>query len=396
VLRAQDDAGGSRYELGLGIDLEVPPAGELAALGQKQVAPGTSPEIAALIASMEPVPEAADPHGRWLLSACMLPTVHPLDGTKTYVSHLVTHGMVIGETVAGGVTQLAGVWNAPNDSGPDATLVLAHADADAARAAAGIPAWTVLTGAAEKSAWTAAVAPPAPLVDAARDAAIQIAADAAATTRATQALSQVPDELVLTLQVDATMAGKLAAHDAAATVQLKQLVIAFQRAGVTSILPLWTSANQLLLVLGAVSLPGASTLLNLDKATLRWYVVPIAGAPGVVAPALGSRTTWSGGQGISAVVVVAPGRRGTADPRGRIAPFEIRVSAPPSALLKLEQYEFLMNLFDRAHPLGVVVNTRLLRKQIDGDGDGIAEPLSAVLSRTYRTFRQPRRSPIAP
>jgi hypothetical protein len=192
------------------------------------------------------------------------------------------------------------------------------------------------------------------------------------------------------------MAGKLAAHDAAATVQLKQLVIAFQRAGVTSILPLWTSANQLLLVLGAVSLPGASTLLNLDKATLRWYVVPIAGAPGVVAPALGSRTTWSGGQGISAVVVVAPGRRGTADPRGRIAPFEIRVSAPPSALLKLEQYEFLMNLFDRAHPLGVVVNTRLLRKQIDGDGDGIAEPLSAVLSRTYRTFRQPRRSPIAP
>ncbi|MEO6772040.1 MAG: hypothetical protein ABI467_03350 [Kofleriaceae bacterium] len=394
VLRTQDDAGGSRYELGLGIDLEVPPAGELAALGQKHVVSGTTPEIEALIASMTPVPAAQDLHGRWLLEACLLPTVHSLDATKTYVSHLVTHGLSIGETVANGVTQLAATWNAPNDSGPDATLVLALEDADVARASAGVAAWTLLTGAAEQAGWAAAVAPPAGLVAAVTEAAIHIATDAVATTKTIHALAAVPNELVLTLQLDATLAAKLATHDAAATAQLLQLVIAFQRAGVTSLLPLYTSANQLLLVIGAVSLPGASTLLTVEKSSLRWYVVPIAGAPGTVTPALGSRTTWSEGEGISAIVVIAPGRRGTPDPRGRVAPFELRVSVPATTLLELEQYELLMNLFDRAHPLGVVVNTRNLRQQIDGNDDGTAEPISTALSRTYRPFRQPRRSPI--
>jgi hypothetical protein len=76
-----------------------------------------------------------------------------------------------------------------------------------------------------------------------------------------------------------------------------------------------------------------------------------------------------------------------------VRPFEIRVSLPDDdTLLDLEKYEFLMNLFERAHPLGVIVDTRGLRSRIDADGDGTAEPLSPSLSRTFRPYRQLRRA----
>ena len=68
-----------------------------------------------------------DPLGRWLLAPCGLATVHPLDATKTYVSHLALHGLVIGKNVTAGRTLLDARWNAPLDSGPDALLVLALA-----------------------------------------------------------------------------------------------------------------------------------------------------------------------------------------------------------------------------------------------------------------------------
>jgi hypothetical protein len=58
----------------------------------------------------------------------------------------------------------------------------------------------------------------------------------------------------------------------------------------------------------------------------------------------------------------------------------------------LEQYEFLMNLLDRVRPLGVIVDTRRIRSQIDADGNGEAERLSPTLSRTFRPYQQSRRT----
>ena len=90
------------------------------------------------------------------------------------------------------------------------------------------------------------------------------------------------------------------------------------------------------------------------------------------------------------VVVVVAGRQGSTDPRGRIDPLEFRVALPGGALVNLEQYEFLMNLLDRIRPLGAIVDTRGIRDQIDADGNGVAETLSASLSRTFRPYRQLR------
>ena len=166
VLRAQDNDGGSRYELGLGVDVEQLPPAELDALVANHVAGRVAAEtpaaIRALLAQMQPQAAAEDPRGRWLLGPCGLNTVHPLDAAKMYLSHLVLNGLVIGKNdgTANSLTFLDARLNAPFDSGPDARVVLALADADADRAAAGIPPWTLLTGVQERAAWKAAAAPP--------------------------------------------------------------------------------------------------------------------------------------------------------------------------------------------------------------------------------------------
>lgn len=395
VLRAQDDAGGSRYELGLGVDLEVVPAAELDALVANHVAGNvasdTTPETRALLARMQPKSSTDDPRGRWLLAPCGLATVHPLDATKTYVSHLALHGLVIGKNVTAAKTFLDARWNAPLDSGPDALLVLALLDADAERAAAGIAPWTLLTGAQERAAWGLAVSPPDALVQSMTDARIHMVKDAQEVDRAKSALQALPSELIATLQLDAALAAGLVAHDAAAAQSLLTLIIAFQKAGFLSVLPLLTSDNRVLLVVAVTALPGDATLLTArSKNSFRWYLVSLSGQPGQLERKIGSRNGWIPGSGLSAVVVVVAGKRGSTDPRGRVDPLELRTSLPDGALVNLEQYEFLMNLLERIRPLGVIVDTREIRDQIDADGNGAAETLSPRLSRTFRPYRQLR------
>jgi hypothetical protein len=205
------------------------------------------------------------------------------------------------------------------------------------------------------------------------------------------ALLSLPNELIATLQLDAALATKLVAHDTAAAQSLLTLIIAFQQAGFVSVLPLFTSDNRVLLVLGVTALPGDATLLTArSKNSFRWYLMSLSGEPGQLERKIGSRNVWVAGNGLSAVVVVVAGRQGIADPRGRIDPMEVRVALPDTALVNLEQYEFLMNLLDRVRPLGSIVDTRGIRDRIDADGNGAAEALSQSLSRTFRPYRQVR------
>ena len=97
VLRGQDSAGGSRYELGLGADLQPLAAAELNRLRTAHAGRTTDPdpELEALLASMTPATAAADPQGRWLLEPCGLKTVHRVDSNTLYVSHLPIFGLVI-------------------------------------------------------------------------------------------------------------------------------------------------------------------------------------------------------------------------------------------------------------------------------------------------------------
>jgi phage replication-related protein YjqB (UPF0714/DUF867 family) len=398
VLRAQDNDGGSRYELGLGVDVEQLPPAELDALIANhvagQIAADTPAAIRALLAQMQPQAATEDPRGRWLLGPCGLTTVHPLDTARMYLSHLVLHGLVIGKNdgPAGSPTFLDARLHAPFDSGPDARVVLALADADAARGAAGIAPWTLLTGVQERAAWNGAAAPPDALVQSMEEAHIHMDRDAGAVNGAKAALLALPSELIGTLQLDAALAARLVAHDAAATESLLTLIVAFQKAGFFSVLPLFTSDNRVLLVVAVTTLPGNATLLTgRSRNSFRWYLMPIASESGALERQIGSRNGWVPGKGVSAVVAVVAGKRGSADPRDRVEPLELEVALPAGALVNLEQYEFLMNLLDRVRPLGVIVDTRRIRSQIDADGNGAAERLSSTLSRTFRPYQQARR-----
>jgi len=110
--------------------------------------------------------------------------------------------------------------------------------------------------------------------------------------------------------------------------------------------------------------------------------VPIQG-PGASVGAIGSRTTFEArGPGVFALVCVGYASR------GKTTPYEVAVTLPDGALLDLEGYEFAMNALEQVHPMGVMFSTyRLRREHVDLDGDGTADPLPVVLSRTYRRFR---------
>ena len=247
------------------------------------------------------------------------------------------------------------------------------------------------TGEQERAAWGLGVSPPDALVQSMNDARIHMVKKAEDVESAKSALQALPSELIATLQLDAALAAKLVAHDAAAAQSLLTLIIAFQKAGFFSVLPLFTSDNRVLLVLAVTALPGDATLLTArSKNSFRWYLMSLSGQPGQLERKIGSRNGWIAGSGLSAVVVVVAGKRGSTDPRGRVDPLEFRVALPDGALVNLEQYEFLMNLLDRIRPLGVIVDTRGIRDQIDADGNGAAETLSPSLSRTFRPYHQPR------
>jgi hypothetical protein len=206
----------------------------------------------------------------------------------------------------------------------------------------------------------------------------------------------MPSELIATLQLDAAFTAALVVHDAEAAHSLLTLIIALQKAGIVSVLPLFTSDNRVLLAVAVTALPGNATLLTARaKNAIRWYVMPLDGERGALERTIGSRNAWTPGSGVAAVVAVAAGKRGSADPRGRVDALELRASLPEGALVSLEQYEFLMNLIERIRPLGVIVDTRGIRSRIDADGDGAAERLSPTLSRTFRPYRHLRRTDLS-
>jgi hypothetical protein len=396
VLRTQDDAGGSRYELGVGADVEPIPAAELDTMAANLEASALSTDpgdtdTPALLATLRPRPSADDPDGRWLLDACGLKTFHRLAPDRVYLSHLAVHGLVVNSAPVGNRVRLEARWHASGDGGGHVELVLALAEADAARAAAGLPGWTLLSGNDESGAWTQAQPPGAQLLAALTSAHLGVMTTPQAIQGAVAALGQVPNELVATLQLDPALASGLAAADPGSVASLVSIIKLLRDGGVVAVLPLALGDGRVLLVAGATALPGdATTLTARSRTSFRWHLVPLVGQGGSLARKVGSRNEWSAGNGLAAVVVIAPGRRGTPDPRRRIDPLELAVSLPPGALLSLPQYELVMNLLDRAHPLGVVVDTLDIRRRIDADADGDAEPLSRSLSRTFRPYRQRR------
>jgi hypothetical protein len=406
--RAQAPDQGSRYELGMGVDVDLPAAGELdamaAALADPARPPAPEPGIEALLASMRPRPAADDPEGRWLLEPCGLRTVHRLATGTLYLSHLPNAGLMITgpeATDPPGAGQLReplffeAHFQAPGDPGANAALQAGLAGAAAAWAAQGGPPWTEVADADAPARWDQArpleVDPPEPVARALTGGGLRALAVPAS---AVAPLKDLPGELLQTLQLDAGQAAALNADAQGAANQLLELVVILREQGLSSALPLVTATGDVLLVVGVVGLPGAGLNLNERGATgFRWYLVPIVPriAParfGYISSATSRAVVTPLLPGLAAVVVLGHRRGATGTD-----PYQYRVELPEGSLLDLVQYEFLMNLLDHTFPAGVEVNTFAIRREhVDLDGDGEADPLPPTVSRTFRRFRHGARA----
>jgi hypothetical protein len=402
VLRAQSDSGGSRYELGLGVEVVAPQAAELTAmvtnLQQGKFAAGTDVNILNLLQSLKPLPVAEDPVGHWLLAGCGLRTVHQVAGSRYYLSHVPIHGLVVsGEP--GPEASLAARLHAPGDTGLDSVLfhALRDVEADAAAGGATVP-WARVPLAGAPTTWAQAVVPPAAAVQAFAAAGLRTPSQAGDVQRAVANLGNVPPEMTVTLTLEASLALGLLANKPAAVDRLKVLVASMKRREVVSVLPLVIMGGAAMppgvaLVVGATALPELAVTLNPRREDFRWYRLPVNGEPGTLQGDVGPRTRYVPHEqtGLAAVVAVTLVRRNRADPRGRIRPFEAKLVMNEGARMDLLQYEFLMNLLDHVAPLGVVVDTRTLREeQVDPGGQGQAVPLTGLLARNFRAFRQHR------
>jgi hypothetical protein len=391
VLRAQDDAGGSRYELGLGVDVAPLPPADLDALADRLRDPARPPagdEVEALLRSLTPRPAADDPEGRWLLEPCGLRTVHRLDAGRIYLSHLPTFGMAItapSSAAVGAQVNLEVRYEAPGTPGSNVVLATGLQAALGQWTAGGGPAWTVLSEADAQARWGQAGPRPEndPALGVLRAAGLPALTNPAPTVAR---LSQVPPELLETIVLAGPQAQRILAGQPDAAEELRRLVDVLRGQGLTSALPLVTGPNEVVLVVGVIGLPEAGLNLSERRATgFRWYAVPIAGPGGTIKP-VGSRTAFvPQGEGLTALVALGYARRGLTDP------YEYRVELPPEARLSLTQYEYLMNLLDATYPLGVEVNTFAVRaRHVDLDGDGAPERLPPSVARTYRQFHRPR------
>jgi len=394
ISRTQDDAGGSRFELGLGATLDAPSAAELdtlgAAVANPNRVPSPDPEVEALLRSMAPAPAAQDAEGSWLLTPCGLRTVHRLNTGSVYVSHFATFGMAITGPSTTPVKQpvtLEVRYNAPGDPGTNVVLAAGLASALAKWTAQGHPAWTVLSdadGAAQRQLATpVAAGSPAALAFAAAGLPV-VTAPAPVVER----LDQLPTELIETIRLAPAQSQAIQASPPvpAAADDLRQLADLLRAEGLASALPLVIGPTEVIIVVGAIGLPEAGINLSERRATgFRWYAVPIRGDGGTLVRA-GQRVTFTpSGPGLTALVALGYARRGLTDP------YEFRIDLPADATLTLRQYEYLMNLLDHTHPLGIEINTFAIRRQhVDLDGDGVADPLKPSVANTFRPFQRRR------
>ena len=393
VNRAQDDAGGSRYELGLGVELKPPTTNQATALLNRILDPNRTPSVdvtaEALIAAAKAagVPDhTTDPDLAWLWRACGFRTVHRASSTALFLSHLPTRGLVITGPATGAIEEavpLEARFHAPGDPGSNTLLLAGLAAAAGGWADAGEPAWTGLSDDLARERWATVPARPAtqPVQQALAAAGLPPVIDPAPVL---SALRRLPDELVETIELDTSLSAALVAGQPQAADRLAVLVALLRANHLAATLPLVDGGDRVLLVVSVIGLPQAGLNLSERRATgFRWYVVGLGGGAGEV-KAVGSRTVARGGApGLLAVVALAYARTGATDP------YEFRVELPDGVVLTLSQYERLMNALEQVCPIGVEINTfKLRREHVDLDGDGAAEPLLPAVAHTFRTYQR--------
>ncbi|ESA32880.1 hypothetical protein N836_24135 [Leptolyngbya sp. Heron Island J] len=130
--------------------------------------------------------------------------------------------------------------------------------------------------------------------------------------------------------------------------------------------------------------------IALDKRRFRWYAIPLwpKDRPRERIKGRGHQATFKppAQAGLSALVAVVQTHEGETDP------YTFKVELPDdTATLNLQQYEFLMNLLQQAHPLGIGIDTTSIRQDhvITSRNDAI-DLTPFDVSETYRQFRRRR------
>ena len=267
------------------------------------------------------------------------------------------------------------------DAGGRSVLDRALDDAAVAWTAAGHPAWELHRDAAQRALWTAADASGLTSVLTA----VGLAVAGPAADFAPRA-EKVPDDEVATLRIDAATGaqwtqgkGRALALDLVAALSGRGLAAAVALLGPGEARPVVVVSTRGL-PLGGLNLSGQRT------SGISWHALPVTGLPAALDGAGPARTVRPADVGVSVLVAVGFQGSGLADP------YQVRLELPPGATLGLDQYEFLMNVVERAVPAGIEANTFAIRRRhLDVDGDGAADPLPIATARVFRRFRSSAR-----
>jgi hypothetical protein len=394
ILQAHNPEGGSRYNLGLGVEMSFPTVEQRQKIrdalknwepdGKDDATDSLLAEAQTYIGENDEKINVVD----WIWETCGFRTRHQIDDDRWYLSHLPSAGLVIeGNTIAdlGKSNPLTAYYHAEGDSQTHALLVKALDETTTAWEDESGDSLKVIDEADAPDLWEKVrdfnEENDAEMILRAAGLPIPDRAD-----RLHESLKRVPAELLATIQLSDDLSNAIIDGNSDVIASLRTLVMILRDARLTSVVPLVTEDNEIILVVAVIGLPTVGINLHHRRsAGFRWYSIPIQGQKADIT-VTGSRSTITPRQaGISLVVTVAYARHGETDP------YEYRVELPEDTRLSLQQYEFLMNLLDHAYPAGVQVNTYSIRQHhVDLDDDGVAEPLPPEIFRTFRTFRRLR------
>ncbi|MET8850177.1 hypothetical protein [Amycolatopsis sp. NPDC004625] len=365
VLKGQDNAGGSRFELGFGALFAAPVAAQLDAA---VTAAGKLKDP-----DLVPVPRSADPAGAWLLKACGLVTVEPgADGT------VFTSTAPMGPLVV----------DVDPDSDGDVPLTLTARLVSPADPDHDVPVVSVITALA--GAQLTPVADPAAVLANARATSAVPGLDAALDSRG---VPKVADVAAFRRQLGTVSARDYVLFDLGATrtaaaiansAVLSPLFTTAAAAGASSVVALVTGSGTLALLFGVAGLPLAGSNLAGEHTLIhRWQVRGLGRQHATLSSRRGSVVTIPVvNDGISVVSCVLGQRSGANNP------YTWRPALPGGALLSLRQYEHLLNIVELVTPAGVRADTfEIRRRHVDVDGSGHATGLSIAAARAYRHYR---------
>jgi hypothetical protein len=145
--------------------------------------------------------------------------------------------------------------------------------------------------------------------------------------------------------------------------------------------------NRPVVVVSSRSLPaGGLNVSGRRVSGVRWDALPVTGPPAAVDGDEDGGTARPAGDGISMLVALGYRTSELADP------YQVRLDLADGDRLTPQQYEFLMNVVERAVPAGIEANTFAIRRRhLDLDGDGTADPLPVAAARVFRRFRSSAR-----